>query len=92
MRLSFRVCGNVQGVGYRWFVKEAAGRHTVAGWVRNAPDGSVEGEAQGGVPALDGFLKEIKTGHPWARVEETETQEMLDKESSEKDFHIKPTV
>ena len=92
MRLSFRVCGNVQGVGYRWFVKETAGRHTVAGWVRNAPDGSVEGEAQGGVPALDGFLKEIKTGHPWAKVEKTETQEMLDQESSEKDFHIKPTV
>jgi len=92
MRLSFRVTGTVQGVGYRWFVKEAAGRHGVAGWVRNVSDGAVEGEAQGGVPALDGFLKELKTGHPLARVAEAETQEMLDQEGAGKDFYIKPTV
>ncbi|OIO03784.1 MAG: acylphosphatase [Elusimicrobia bacterium CG_4_10_14_0_2_um_filter_56_8] len=92
MRLSFRVSGSVQGVGYRWFVKETAEKHNVSGWVRNIPDGSVEGEAQGGVPELDGFLKEIKTGHPHAKIENTETQEMLDQESTEKDFHIKPTV
>ena len=77
MRLSFRVCGNVQGVGYRWFVKETAEKHSVSGWVRNA---------------LDGFLKQIKTGHPWAKVEKAETQEMLDQDNSDKDFHIKPTV
>ena len=92
MRLSFRVYGSVQGVGYRWFVKETAEKHSVAGWVRNSADGSVEGEAQGGVPALDGFLKELKTGHPWAKVEKAETQEMLDQETASKDFYIKPTV
>ena len=92
MRLSFRIFGNVQGVGYRWFAKEAAARHSVSGWVRNTSDGTVEGEAQGGIPALDGFLKELKAGHPWARVDKAETQEMLDQETPEKDFHIKPTV
>ncbi|HAT71584.1 MAG TPA: hypothetical protein DCS63_02070 [Elusimicrobia bacterium] len=92
MRLSFRISGRVQGVGYRWFVKEAAAKHAVAGWVRNALDGAVEGEAQGGVPALDSFLKEIKSGHPWAEVQEAETQEMLDSQTAEKDFHIKPTA
>ncbi len=92
MRLSFRVSGEVQGVGYRWFVKETAARHSVSGWVRNTADGTVEGEAQGGIPALDGFLKELKTGHSWARVEKTETQEMLDQETADKDFCIKPTV
>jgi len=34
MRLSFRVSGKVQGVGYRWFVKETAEKHQVRGWVR----------------------------------------------------------
>jgi len=92
MRLSFRIYGSVQGVGYRWFVKETAEKHHVSGWVRNTTDGMVEGEAQGGVPALDGFLKEIKTGHPWAKVEKAETQEMLDQEDPKKDFYIKPTV
>ncbi len=92
MRLSFRIFGSVQGVGYRWFVKEAAARHRVSGWVRNASDGAVEGEAQGGIPALDGFLKDLKAGHPWARVDKAETQEMLDQETQEKDFQIKPTV
>ena len=92
MRLSFRISGKVQGVGYRWFVKETAARHKVSGWVRNCLDGAVEGEAQGGIPAIDGFLKELKSGHPWAAVENTETQEMLDQDGAEKDFHIKPTV
>jgi acylphosphatase len=92
MRLSFRITGRVQGIGYRWFVKESAERHNVSGWVRNAPDGAVEGEAQGSMPELDDFLKELKTGHQWAAIDGTETQEMLDQESGKKEFYIKPTA
>ena len=91
MRLSFRILGRVQGIGYRWFVKETAVSCKVCGWVRNAADGAVEGEAQGPVPALDGFLKGLKAGHPLAAITGTETQEMLDSENGEKDFQIKPT-
>ncbi len=92
MRLSFRISGRVQGVGYRWFIKETAGKFKISGWVRNASDGAVEGEARGDIPAIDGFLKEIKTGHSWAAVESEETQEILDQESTEDGFYIKPTV
>jgi acylphosphatase len=92
MRLSFRVLGSVQGIGYRWFVKETAAKHNVSGWVRNARDGAVEGEAQGTIPELDAFLKELKTGHAWAAVGSTETQEMLDEDGGKEEFYIKPTV
>ena len=64
MRLSFRIYGKVQGVGYRWFVKEAAENARGLRLGAQYAGRLGGGEAQGGIPALDGFLKEIKTGHP----------------------------
>lgn len=84
--------GRVQGIGYRWFVKETAAVHRLSGWVRNVADGSVEGEAQGPVPELDGFLKDLKNGRSGAGVQKMETQELMDSEAEEKDFYIKVSV
>ena len=84
--------GRVQGIGYRWFVKETAAVHHLSGWVRNVADGSVEGEAQGPVPELDGFLKDLKSGRSAAGVEKMETQELMGSEAEEKDFYIKASV
>ena len=47
MRMHVVVSGRVQGVGFRWFVREAAIALDLAGWVRNRPDGSVEVAADG---------------------------------------------
>jgi len=90
MRLSFRIYGKVQGIGFRWFVKERAASRRISGWVRNAADGAVEGEAQGAVPDIDVFLKDIKTGHPLASVSEIDSQEMLDVDGGEA-FKIEPS-
>jgi acylphosphatase len=60
----------VQGVGFRWFVREAARQHRLAGWVRNRPDGSVELEASGNDGAFRQFVEEIREGPPGARVDE----------------------
>jgi len=63
------VHGTVQGVGYRWFVRETAQRLGVTGWVRNLPDGSVEGEAEAGDVKLKEFVQSLKTRHPYAKVD-----------------------
>lgn len=64
----------VQGVGFRWFVRDAAAKLSITGWVRNRNDGSVELEAQAGKNDLALFEAEIKNGHPWARVSGLEVQ------------------
>ena len=47
MRRHVVVRGRVQGVGFRWFVREHARTLRLAGWVRNRPDGMVELEVEG---------------------------------------------
>ena len=59
----------MQGVGYRWFVRETAGRFGVAGWARNRSNGDVEIEAQGEKEALAQLASFLKKGHPYARVD-----------------------
>lgn len=66
--------GRVQGVGYRWFVRELAESMRLSGWTRNRDDGSVEIEAEGEAPALDEFERRLRVGNPAARVEEVESQ------------------
>ena len=51
--------GRVQGVGFRWTVKNMACGFDVAGNVRNLPDGRVEVLAQG--EEVDEFLEAIRT-------------------------------
>jgi len=59
------VTGRVQGVGYRYSVLNVAKELGLAGWVRNAPDGSVETLAQGNERVLDRFVVFLRQG-PWA--------------------------
>jgi acylphosphatase len=65
----FRVTGRVQGVGFRVFVLRAAEAEGVGGWVRNTPDGDVEGVAEGEREALDRFERTLQRGPANARVD-----------------------
>lgn len=67
-RMHVRVTGVVQGVGFRWFVRERARRLGLAGWVRNLPDGSVEVFADGDQGQLDLLLGELRRGPNGASV------------------------
>ncbi|MBI5243925.1 MAG: acylphosphatase [Elusimicrobia bacterium] len=86
IRVHLLIRGRVQGVGYRWFARDAAAGLGVAGFVRNLPDGRVEIEAEAGSAAVASFVRELKTGLPFARVDEIARSEIAPK--GEKDFEI----
>ena len=59
-RMSFR--GRVQGVGFRYRARHAAGMYGCTGWVRNEYDGSVTMEIQGTAEAIDTVILAIERG------------------------------
>jgi acylphosphatase len=74
MRVARRylISGRVQGVGFRYFTEEVAGREGVHGWVRNLPDGRVEAAAEGDVAAVERFERAIRHGPRGAAVDDVE--------------------
>jgi len=66
----FLVSGQVQGVGFRFFAKDAAAREGLSGWVRNLDNGSVEIEAEGDSEALQRFEMAIRRGPRSARIDD----------------------
>lgn len=51
--------GRVQGVGFRYAVKELARGFEVCGSVKNLADGNVEMHVMGEAPEVESFIKEI---------------------------------
>ena len=51
--------GNVQGVGFRYSVRQIAKGFDVTGWVKNLPDGRVELQANAEPSELAAFLEAI---------------------------------
>jgi acylphosphatase len=66
----------VQGVGFRWFARESAERLGVSGWVKNLPDGTVEGEAEGEEAAVAEFVAALKKGPAFSRVDDVEARKV----------------
>ena len=69
------VYGAVQGVGFRYFVRQAARQHGVAGYVLNRPDGSVLIEARGAEAALNHLFRAVTQGPPHSHVDRIEPLE-----------------
>jgi acylphosphatase len=71
-RLSARVTGRVQGVGFRHFARTQANRLGLSGWVRNERDGSVRLEAEGSEEDLQTLLEALHQGPAAARVRDVQ--------------------
>lgn len=68
MKAGFQVHGRVQGVGFRYFVRERAQELELAGWVRNEPDGTVTGEAGGDFSRLEALREILERGPAGAHI------------------------
>jgi acylphosphatase len=72
MRLHVVVRGRVQGVGFRWFVREAARGLDLAGWVKNRADGGVEVVAEGSEGSVRSLMQQLRGGPPGADVSDVQ--------------------
>lgn len=74
-RLHVRVSGTVQGVGFRWFVREEARRLGLSGWVTNLSSGQVEIAAGGEGSSLGRLRAALGVGPTGADVTAVEDGE-----------------
>jgi acylphosphatase len=68
--LHVSIRGKVQGVGFRWFVREEARRLGLSGWVKNLPTGAVEVAAGGQASSLERLRRALEVGPTGAGVSE----------------------
>jgi len=69
-RLTARITGRVQGVGFRWWVQRHAQELGLTGWVMNADDErSVQLVAEGPSAGLDALERFIRAGPRGAMVQ-----------------------
>lgn len=72
--------GRVQGVGFRYTVKQIASGYEVIGWVRNLGDGRVEVQAEGENQEVDAFLSAVRASQLALYIKDME-QNALDLQS-----------
>jgi acylphosphatase len=88
-----RVIGRVQGVGYRYALRDEALRLGLAGWVRNRVDGSVEALLQGDAAALAQLIVWARRGPRPAQVDEVrDAPPQADYDRSYTGFEIWPSA
>ncbi|KAB2574078.1 Acylphosphatase-like protein [Lasiodiplodia theobromae] len=84
-RIQYKVDGQVQGVCFRAYTVEEANKIGVTGFVKNASDGTVTGEAQGDDNQIQQFTQWLNKGPSAARVTGVEQSE-IDPKQGESGF------
>ena len=80
--------GRVQGVGFRYFVKNNANQLNVAGYAKNLPDTRVEFVLQGEQAAITSLLQIINLGPSNSSVKTLESQ-LQDTDEHYRNFSIR---
>ena len=80
--------GNVQGVGFRWTVRDAAKGFDVTGWVRNLPNARVELQVSGEEDEVRAFLDRIAQGELHSLIHR-QTENKLEKPVTARGFEIR---
>jgi acylphosphatase len=80
--------GNVQGVGFRYSIKQIAHGFEVTGWVRNLRDGRVELQASGEEDEVRAFLEAIMQSDLRALIKKQDATPIADPPAS-RGFHIR---
>jgi len=70
-----RVHGLVQGVYYRYTMRQVAGTLGLSGWVSNRHDGSVEAFVQGPAEGVERLIAWCREGPRGARVERVDVED-----------------
>jgi acylphosphatase len=84
----YLVRGLVQGVGFRFFVRETAVRLGVCGYVRNLANGDVEVHAEAPASVLASLRTELKRGPMMSSVSEVIEQD-IEVPSLHSSFYVK---
>ncbi len=88
VRKSITVAGQVQGVGFRYFVRQTARALGVTGWVMNLNDGTVTMEAQCSPQVLEKFIEQLKKGNGFSKIVQLKSYDLKVVEGENK-FGIK---
>jgi acylphosphatase len=88
--IHLNIAGQVQGVGFRFFVTRCARHQNLRGWVRNRLDGSVEALLIGEEAAVATVTAQCRRGPPAGRVERLDAVPAQDDGST--DFVERATV
>lgn len=87
--VAWRIGGRVQGVGFRWFTRNAAVGLGVDGWVRNLADGTVEAWVRGAKDDLRLLEQQLRKGPPGAEVTEFDAQPLDPSTAIRQGFEIR---
>jgi acylphosphatase len=82
--------GRVQGVGFRYSVKQVAMGYDVTGWIRNLHDGRVEMQTEGEPAEIDAFHEGIQESHLGSLIRSAQHQPVEGEGC--RGFEIRPTI